>query len=114
MSRLNRQTVIWALEELADRDEQERLWLSDGSSGEVSSFTEVVCATFDGGVNSELESGNAEEPVRSLFLKLRSLLKKLPENAAPQQLIDDPQMEEVRKTSMEILKELRKTGKAQT
>ena len=34
MKSYNRPTVVWALEELSNRDEQSRLWLSDGSSGE--------------------------------------------------------------------------------
>lgn len=109
MSLWKKHSVVGALEELADRDEQQRLWLSDGSSGDFSSFTEIVCEVFDGGVTRELESGKAEEPRRSHFLRLRNLLKDIPEDAPPQEIIDDPRMEVVRETSMDILKVMRAT-----
>ena len=109
MRQIDRQTVKWGLEELASRKEQERLWLSDGSSGEVSSFTEVICQIFDGGVTSELDSGKIAEPIFALFRKLDALAKKIPEDDLPQEIIDHPLMTDVRAISSELLEELRST-----
>ena len=69
---LTRSSVLWALEELSSREEQSRLWLSDGTSGEVSSFEDAVCEAFDGGVTKELESGAVPENVSLAFSELRS------------------------------------------
>lgn len=49
MPQYNKPSVLSALDELSNRDEQCRLWLSDGISGEVYSFEEVVCTVFDVG-----------------------------------------------------------------
>ena len=57
---MNKQRVLWALEELSSREEQERLWLSDGSTGEVSSFEEAVCGLFDASFDSAIASGDLQ------------------------------------------------------
>jgi hypothetical protein len=106
MNHISRQSVIWALEELANREEQERLWLSDGSSGEVSSFDEAICNVFDAGVTKELETDRINETVRTLFFRLRTLVKQFDQTSPPNALINDSRMEDVRQIASEILKSL--------
>ena len=92
MKSYNRPTVVWALEELSNRDEQSRLWLSDGSSGEISSFTEAVCQAFDVGVSVALESGEVPAPIRLLFQELRSLIRQMPRDVKPEVKLNHPLM----------------------
>lgn len=104
---LTRTSVIWALEELSSRDDQVRLWLSDGSSGEVSSFAEAICGVFDGGVSKELESEKVAANLKSSFGRLRALVATIPTDIPPQELIDHPKMEDIRRLSLELIQQLR-------
>ncbi len=106
MTQYNRPTVVWALEELSNRNEQTRLWLSDGSSGEVSSFSEAVCVVFDGGVTMALDSGEIPTPLNSLFTELRNLIKKIPADVHPDKVINHPLMSDVRRVSLALLQRL--------
>lgn len=107
MTQYNRPTVIWSLEELSNRDEQIRLWLSDGSPGEVSSFSKAVCGVFDSGTEKALDSREIPIPIALLFQELRSLIKKLPAHSRPIDKINHPLMSDVRKVSLALLQQLR-------
>jgi len=110
MKEIDKQTVTWALEELASRDEQERLWLSDGSSGEVSSFTEAICGVFDdGGVSRAIDSGNLSGELAGKFKALETSIRTIPEDVHPKQQIDHPAMKDIAKLSEELLKLLAMT-----
>ncbi|MCG8449055.1 MAG: hypothetical protein MI725_05685 [Pirellulales bacterium] len=101
---MNRESVVWALEELASREEQERLWLSDGSSGEVSSFTEAICGVFDdGGVSRALDSNQLPNELATRFRDLSKYVDKIPQNAHPQEQIDHPAMKEIVRLSQELM-----------
>jgi len=110
---VNVQGVIWGLEELANKAEQERLWLSDGKDGrEVSSFDEAFCCTFDDtGLSSLLDKGEVSEripPAQIESLKhLSVLLKSIPSHLGPRDEIDHPVMIEIRKLAAEIMANLR-------
>ena len=107
MDQINKQSVIWALEELSNRAEQERLWLSDGSSGEVSSFTEAICGVFDdGGVSRALDSGKLTSELANKFKSLEKYISEISEEIRPQEQIDHPAMKEVVKISQELMEML--------
>lgn len=104
MKAMNKQSVVWALEELSSREEQERLWLSDGSSGEVSSFTEAICGVFDdGGISRALDSNELSDELAIRFRELSRLVDKIPQNARPQDQIDHPAMIEIVRLSQELM-----------
>jgi len=91
---------MWALEELASREEQERLCLSDGSSGEVSSFTEAICGVFDnGGVSRALDSNGLPIELAIRFKELSNYIDKVPQDAPPQEQIGHPAMLEITRLS---------------
>jgi len=45
-AKLQIQTLVWGLEELADIEDQERVWTGK-APGEMSSFAEALTTTFD-------------------------------------------------------------------
>jgi hypothetical protein len=104
----NRQTILWGLEELIDKDEQIRTWLSNGSTGEVSSFTEAVCTVFDGGLINALDQNKVPEPYCALFRALQSLTREIDANASPAEIIDNPVMSKIRETAIDLLAALSK------
>jgi hypothetical protein len=109
MEAINVLTVVWSLEELASRVEQEKLWLSDGSSGEVSSFTEAICGVFDdGGVSRALDSGMLPNDLAAKFTELSNRIDKIPHYAAPQEQIDHPIMKDISQLATELLEMLSK------
>ncbi len=104
---MNMQNVIWGLEELSDRDYQERVWLGN-SPGEMSTFEEAVCQTFnDSGfgavLDSERKRAELSPVLRELGMKLRRLLKKVPYDLSPLEEINHPAMKDVRETAKEML-----------
>lgn len=105
----NLERVIWGLEELSDKAEQERLWLGDGKSGqEVSSFHEAVCCTFDDtGLSILMEEGMESETISTAqfesIKQLLALCKSIPSHLSPRETIDRPDMVEVRKLAEKIL-----------
>lgn len=104
MFEIDRQPVLWALRELASREEQERLWLSDGTSGEVSSLTEASCGVFDdGGVARLLDMDGFPSEIASLFKALLMCIKRVPHNAPPREQISHPSMEDVRRISRDLI-----------
>jgi hypothetical protein len=102
--------LIDGLNELSNRERQEQLWLSDGSSGEVSSFTEAICGVFDdSGVTRGIESGAISGSTAALFNELKALISKIPEDVPPEETINNPLMIEVRRVSLELLNHLRES-----
>jgi hypothetical protein len=104
---MNKQNLIWGLEELCDREFQERVWLGK-SETEMSSFVEAVCHTFDDSgladtLDSEEKSAMIEQVIRDNALKLRHLLKKIPQSLSQREIIDHPMMQEVRDSAKEML-----------
>ena len=110
---VNIEGVIWGMEELADKAEQERLWLSDGREGRAaSSLDEAMCCTFDDtGLSILIENGRGSEripPAQIESLKqLLSLCKSIPSHLTPRETIDHPVMNEVRKLAAVVLANLR-------
>ena len=110
---LNMEGIIWGLEELSDRSEQERLWAGVGNDGsEISSFVEAVCCTFnDTGLSNLIEKGSASEripPAQIENLKQLSLLcKSIPSHLSPTEEIAHPVMAEVRLAAARVLANLR-------
>ena len=103
MEAINRRSVIWGLEQLASRSEQERLWLSDGSSGEVSSFTESICGVFDdGGVSRALDTNKLPHSLAAKFRELSKYIDLVPQNVSPQIQIDHPAVAKIAKISLEL------------
>lgn len=99
---IDMQLMIWSLKELSSQEDQERLWLSDGSSGEVSSFEEAVCQLFDDAhISQALESGSLRELFGDDFCTnvktLDELVQSMPQNMAPEILLRDPSLLEIRR-----------------
>ena len=104
MTGIDKQRVGLALEELANREEQERLWLSDGSSGEVSSFTEAICGLYDdSGLSRALDSGELSDELSKRFCELSRRIDRMPQDISPQEQIDHPAMKEISIIAREIL-----------
>ncbi|QVL30268.1 hypothetical protein KIH39_15550 [Telmatocola sphagniphila] len=102
MTHYNKSTVLSALDELGSLEAQNRLWLSDGSSGEISSFEEAICQIFDAGVTHELETRQVPAPSYLLFIKLDHLISKVPENMPPKDLISLSIMTEIRDLAVKL------------
>ena len=105
---MNIQNIIWGLEELADRDFQERVWLGN-SENEMSSFTEAVCTTFDDtglsvALASKNENGQISTEFREKAIHLRRLLKDIDESLGPRAIITHPKMAKVRDAAKEMLR----------
>tara|TARA_R110002124_G_scaffold82445_2_gene216412 strand:- start:3143 stop:3472 length:330 start_codon:yes stop_codon:yes gene_type:complete len=108
---MNIQNLIWGLEELADREFQERVWLGK-SEGEMSSFEEAVCSTFDDtGLSIILNSGRGGEQIptelREKAIQLRHLIKRVPNDGIQLDIINHPAMKAVRSIAEEMLAILR-------
>lgn len=109
---INRDVLRWCLEELASREEQERLWLGRSQS-EMSSFEEAVCGVFDdSGLTRTIESGYLEKNYSNQFCRkvnaLHLAIHSMPEKLRPQEIIDHPGMEKVRILAREMLEMLSK------
>ena len=103
------------LREFAELEYQRRTWLSTGGP-EVSSFSEMVCQTFDdSGLGDALDTGHCpteldEESCKAL-MKLRSAISKIEGDMAPEDLLSDLRMEEVRKIAQAALNLLERSRK---
>jgi len=101
------ESLVDGLEEFADKDLQERLWLH-GDRNEMSTFEEACSRVFDdSGLTRAVESGYLKENYsESLCKKIRDfdqLLNVLPVNAKPEEVIHHPKMKDVRQMAGEIL-----------
>lgn len=104
---INFNHVLWGLEELADRKQQERLWL-DRSIEQASTFEEAVSQTFDDtGLAELLDSTDKKDalPIQliTLLLKLRSELTKIDTEQTLAEIVGDPKMEIVRELSSKAI-----------
>ena len=93
------------------------MWLSDGSSGEVGSFTEDICELYDHGLAGDaMNSGEMEKEfsadVCEGFRVLHKLIHDIPEYIGPQKIIDHPKMKSVRRLSEAILLSISVEGRA--
>ena len=109
---MNKQNLIWGLEELSDRDMQERIWLGN-SPGEMSSFVEAICSTFDdSGLGAALDSNRDKVEIspelREKALQLDRLIKSVPQTLAEIEIINHPVMQEIRIIAGEMLLHLNK------
>jgi hypothetical protein len=109
---MNIEMVGWGLEELSDRALQEKLWLGK-SEGEMSSFIEAICATFDdSGLGDALSSPSNKyglsDVVREKANILRGLIQQVPQTGNPQEIIQNPKMENVRRAAAELLELIQK------
>lgn len=94
--------------EPADEREQRRLWLSDGSHGrEVSSFEECICHLFDdSGLGDALDGPGLvyTRPIDDRLTLLRLALHRIDSGRAPDALLTDPALHEVRAWAAELLR----------
>jgi hypothetical protein len=111
---MNTQKLIWGLEELSDRELQERLWTGK-LDGEMSSFVEAISCTFDdSGLSRILDTGQPTEKIspeiKEKASRLDSLIRRIPQSAAPMDIIEHPLMEDVRALSAELLRLVKKVN----
>jgi len=105
---INKDMLQWGLEELASEKEQERLWLGN-AEGEMSSFEEAVCNTFDdSGLSKTLESKTASANYPSEFTKLVGKLSQAigridANSITPRELIDSDALVEVRECASRVI-----------
>ena len=104
---INQHRLKDGLRELASRDIQERLWVH-GDEDEMSSFTEAICTVFDdAGITRAIDSGylqkNFSHEVCRAMDELDRLIQLVPEDAAPEETIENQKMESIRLLSRRIL-----------
>jgi len=104
---INEQLLRDGLRELASKDMQERLWVQ-GDNDKMSSFTEAICTVFDDAeVTRAMESGHLQKNFSYEFCckidELDSLIRLVPEDAAPKETIEHPKMEDIRHLSLRLL-----------
>jgi hypothetical protein len=112
MTFLNRDLIRECLRELSDKNYQERVWTAS-SGPEISSLTEAVCQLFnDSALDLIIDKGPVfGDPVDAMLKKLRLLLKDVPDNRPPLEVINDPGMITIRELSRQILEDFPvKTG----
>jgi hypothetical protein len=103
---INVPLILECLEEWSSRAEQERLWLSDGSSGFVGSPVEAYEGLFgDSHLVDALEEGSVHLPraVVDSLASMRGAIDRLDPNSRPREFIDHPGMIEVRRIAGELL-----------
>lgn len=104
-----KQHFIQALTELASEQEQVRLWLSDGTNGEVSSFFEAL-ETLYTDINLEpiILAGElgAPEKMTVLFDELQNSVNRAAKILTDQERIKSPLMKPVRALAGDILNTL--------
>ena len=109
MSWLGKEMIVDSLAELSSERLQRERWLSN-ESFEMSSFVEVVEQLFtDSGLEDALakRSSGFSQEVELLLLELSKLIANVKSNRKPSEIIDDPNMMEVREKSAQILRVLR-------
>lgn len=96
--------IVESLNELASEQIQKARWMSGGS--EMSSFIEAVEQLFtDSGLEDALRKGETGYPneVDFLLKQLDQLISKIDGGRTPDEIINDPSMQEIRNKSREIL-----------
>lgn len=107
---LNRQRLIWGLEELADKEAQRRVW-TGRSTTEMYSLEEALSAVFDMSRFSELDQkrtlGNYLDDISiSENKSIGSIAAGISAVLVEDDLIDSPQMSEIRKISAKLIARL--------
>jgi hypothetical protein len=74
----------------------------------MSSFVEAVCATFDDSrlgivLDSERKRSELAPDLREIAIKLRYIVKKVPQGLSPLEEINHPAMQEVREIAEKML-----------
>lgn len=108
MERHNHEQVVGVLRYLTDKDLQLRLWTSDGSSGEWSSFDEFACMLFDDtGLTFALDEGRTgySTAAETSLRKLCEAISRVP-NLDPELQVDHPNMVRVRELAATALREV--------
>jgi hypothetical protein len=114
---MNFDTMIWALEELADKDTQLKLW-TGSAIGEMGSFDEAVCGVFDDSDLGRLldrgdQSGQLSSEIFAKAVELRRQIQRVPRLEPPMAMIDAPEMQAVRTSAEGLLSLLRGTVQLQ-
>ncbi|WP_332702133.1 hypothetical protein [Devosia sp.] len=105
--------ILECLEEWSSKEEQERLWLSDGSSGFVGSAVEAYEGLFgDSNLKDAIDGGAVQLPSQVLdgLAQLEAALDLLDLYSRPKGLIDHPGMIAVRQIAGELLNAFRSIG----
>jgi hypothetical protein len=100
------ETVRAGLRELADAAFQRRVWTGRGAPDEMSSFEEAVSTLFDdSGLEPDLEQGRTVfgPDVDGELRALRDLLQRIDPFRDPDDIIDDPLMQDARDRAAAIL-----------
>jgi hypothetical protein len=99
-------TILESLDQWSSKEEQERLWLSDGASGFTSSPVEAYAALFDdSNLANAIERGEIELPGAILdgLVRFDEAVDSIDTFRTPhRQLIDHPGMEVVRQIASEL------------
>jgi hypothetical protein len=106
------QNLIGGLEELSDKALQEKLWTGK-MKGQMGSFVEAICYVFnDSGLDRILDSSHPTDEIspeiREMAIRLRRLVKTVPQSGAPLETINHPAMDKVRSAAGELLTLVRK------
>lgn len=104
---INKNLIVENLHILASEKEQRRYWLPNGTN-EMSLLDEQACQIFDdAGLTRAVDSGWLARNFSAEFCQkvesLRKALRRLPDDQAPEIIIEHPKMAEVRKLSEELL-----------
>ncbi len=110
---INTPLILECLEEWSSKDEQERLWLSDGLSGFVGSPVEAYEGLFgDSNLTDAIEEGAIQLPDSLVdgLARLRGAIDRLGLYGRPQEFINHPDMVGVRQIASELLIAFRTIG----
>lgn len=97
------------LEELSNKELQEKLWLSTGEAGSnVSSFVEAHCQLYDDcGLGDALEKGSVYgDSIDKQLLFLEVQMKDVDADRYPSEIIDSPEMQGIRELAAKIQAEI--------
>jgi Lon protease-like protein len=111
---ISAETLRWSLEELASKEEQERLWLGRNKD-EISSFEEARCGVFDdAGLTRAIDSGFLADNYSEAFCgkvdELHRSVKSIPDNSKPEDVLNHPEMERIRCLATALLEMLPNEG----
>jgi len=103
---INTPMILESPEEWSSKEEQEKLWLSDGSSEFVSSPVEAYERLFgDSNLMDAIDDGSIQLPraVIDALSRFEAAVRPLMSCSSHQDLIDHPGMIEVRQIASELL-----------
>jgi len=100
--------LLDGLKELASRDLQIQLWLESKDS-QMSSFTEAICQVFDdSGLTRAVDANHLKKyfskEICSSINDLDRRISRIPEFADPYEIIDHPEMNQIRLVADQLLK----------